>query len=86
MSRLSEQDPENFEIQVADFGPILEAKVNLRPLTVFVGPSNTGKSYLAILIYALYRFFSSIGTQIPCLKQSLVGCIAEAVKTTKCGC
>ena len=46
------------ELEVADFGPIVEAKVNLRPLTVFIGPSNTGKSYLAILIYALHRFFS----------------------------
>ena len=26
-------------------------------MTVFVGPSNTGKSYLAILIYALHSFF-----------------------------
>ena len=33
-------------------------EIDLRPLTVFVGPSNTGKSYLAILIYALHRFFS----------------------------
>ena len=33
------------------------ADIDLRPLTVFVGPSNTGKSYLAILIYALHRFF-----------------------------
>ncbi len=49
---------ETFELEVADFGPIVEAKVDLRPLTVFVGPSNTGKSYLAILIYALHRFFS----------------------------
>ena len=47
------------ELEVADFGPIVEAKVDLRPLTVFVGPSNTGKSYLAILIYALHRFFAS---------------------------
>ena len=68
MSRLSEQDPVDTEIQVADFGPIVEAKVNLRPLTVFVGPSNTGKSYLAILIYAMSRFFSSIGTQSHALK------------------
>ena len=49
---------ETLELEVADFGPIVEAKVDLRPLTVFVGPSNTGKSYLAILIYALHRFFS----------------------------
>ena len=27
----------------------------MRPLTVFVGPSNTGKSYLAILLYALHQ-------------------------------
>lgn len=46
------------EIEVTDFGPIVEAKVDLRPLTVFVGPSNTGKSYLAILIYALHRHFA----------------------------
>ncbi len=45
-------------IEVANFGPIVEADVDLRPLTVFVGPSNTGKSYLAMLIYALHRFAS----------------------------
>ena len=45
-------------LSVTDFGPIVEANVDLRPLTVFVGPSNTGKSYLAALIYALHRFFS----------------------------
>ena len=48
---------EALEVQVSDFGPIVDAKIELRPLTVFVGPSNTGKSYLAILIYALHRFF-----------------------------
>ena len=46
------------ELEVTNFGPIVEAKIDLRPLTVFIGPSNTGKSYLAILIYALHRFFS----------------------------
>ena len=49
-----ERDP---VLEVANFGPIMEATVDLRPLTVLVGPSNTGKSYLAILIYALHRFF-----------------------------
>ena len=47
----------NLELSVRDFGPIAKAKIDLRPLTVFVGPSNTGKSYLAILIYALHKFF-----------------------------
>ena len=47
------------ELEVTNFGPIAEAKIDLRPLTVFVGPSNTGKSYLAILVYALHRFFGN---------------------------
>ena len=51
---------ENIELEVSDFGPIVEAKLDLRPLTVFVGPGNTGKSYLAILIYALQRYFSGL--------------------------
>ena len=49
--------PERTTLSVKDFGPIAEATVDLRPLTVFVGASNTGKSYLAILLYALHRFF-----------------------------
>ena len=57
----------HIQIEVSDYGPIAEARVDLRPLTVFVGPSNTGKSYLAVLIYALHRFFSgvSVASELP---------------------
>ena len=48
----------DYRLDVTDFGPIAKASVDLRPLTVFIGPSNTGKSYLAILIYALHQFFN----------------------------
>ena len=51
----------SLELEVADFGPISEADIELRPLTVFVGPSNTGKSWMAILSYALHRYFSGGG-------------------------
>ena len=34
----------NVRISVKDFGPIASGTVDLRPLTVFVGPSNTGKN------------------------------------------
>ena len=37
---------------VKNFGPLAEGTVELRPLTIFVGPSNTGKSYMASAIYA----------------------------------
>ena len=49
--------PERTTLSVKDFGPIAEATIDLRPFTVFVGASNTGKSYLAILLYALHQFF-----------------------------
>ena len=42
-------------VSVEQFGPIEKGSVDLRPLTIFVGPSNTGKTYLAILIYALHK-------------------------------
>ena len=45
----------NYRLDVSNFGPIVQASLDLRPLTVFIGPSNTGKSYLAILIYALQQ-------------------------------
>ena len=40
------------KIWVKDFGPIIEGAVSLKPLTIFVGPSNAGKSYLAMLVYS----------------------------------
>ena len=40
-------------IGVENFGPIAKGQVHLRPLTVFTGRSNTGKSWLAGLVYAL---------------------------------
>lgn len=47
------------KMNISNFGPIAEANLDLRPMTVFVGPSNTGKSYLSILIYALHQFFGA---------------------------
>ena len=46
-------------LDVTDCGPVARGCVELRPLTVFVGPSNTGKSWLATLAYALNRHFGS---------------------------
>ena len=43
------------KLKVKNFGPIREAEVDLKPLTVFVGPSNTGKSYLAMLLYSVAK-------------------------------
>ena len=43
------------KLRVENFGPIKKAEVTLGPMTVFVGHSNTGKSYMAILIYSIMK-------------------------------
>ena len=60
MSEDKDKQPLNIHIGVENFGPIEKAKIDLRPLTVFVGESNTGKTYLGALIYALLRTFEGI--------------------------
>ena len=42
-------------ISVKNFGPIAEGSIDLKPLTIFVGPSNTGKSYMATAVHAVMR-------------------------------
>lgn len=53
----------DYRLRVKNFGPIVEAEVEMRPLTVFVGPSNSGKSYLAGLLYAMHRNSAWAGIQ-----------------------
>ena len=53
------QTHEPLELSISNLGPIESANIELRPLTVFVGPSNTGKSYAATLVYALHNFFNA---------------------------
>ena len=65
----------NVRIKVGNFGPIADAAVDLRPLTVFVGPSNTGKTYFAILIYALHKVLEGFPRFPP-----ITGHVYDAVK------
>ncbi|MCY4552311.1 MAG: AAA family ATPase [Candidatus Poribacteria bacterium] len=59
MSNINDiQQPPKVDISVKNFGPISEANIDLRPLTVFIGPSNTGKTYFSTQIYALHSIFN----------------------------
>ena len=60
MSEIKDTQHPDVEIVVKNFGPIVEANIDLRPLTVFVGPSNTGKTYFATLVYALHGTFDGL--------------------------
>lgn len=45
-------------VKVKYFGPLIEADIALRPLTVFIGENNAGKSYIALLNYAIFSSFT----------------------------
>lgn len=50
------------KLSVKNFGPIKKAEnIEIKPLTVFAGPSNTGKTYLATLIYSLFKMAHGSG-------------------------
>ena len=46
------------QIRLKNFGPIKDGTINVKPLTIFIGPNNAGKSYVATLIYALNNALS----------------------------
>ncbi len=56
----------NLILDVKNFGPIAEAKnIEFKPMTVFVGPSNTGKTYLAMLLHAVLQTKTPARSLIP---------------------
>ncbi len=42
-------------LEIQNFGPIRAGKIELAPLTVFIGPNGSGKTYAATLFYTLAR-------------------------------
>ena len=46
-----------FSLKLRNFGPIKEASLDVRPLTILLGRSNTGKTYFTTLLYALHNMF-----------------------------
>lgn len=56
--RLEASRPEGWadvSLRVLDFGPIARGAVVLKPLTLLVGPNNSGKSYAAMLLHSLFE-------------------------------
>lgn len=42
-------------LKVKNWGPVTEGQVLFKPLTIFIGPNNAGKSYTVMLYYAILR-------------------------------
>ena len=47
------------KIKFQNFGSIKEAELDLRPLTVIIGPNNSNKTYIAYSIYGLWKQINS---------------------------
>ena len=43
----------DLNMDLENFGPIKKGEIKLRPLTIFIGPNNSGKSYAAMLIHSI---------------------------------
>lgn len=49
------KDNSDIILEMKYFGPIINANINIKPLTVFIGKNKVGKSYVAKLFYALCK-------------------------------
>jgi len=54
----NKEKTENLKLKIRNFGPITEGEIALKPLTIFIGPNNSGKSYAAMLIHSIFESYS----------------------------
>ena len=45
----------DLELKIENFGPIDKATVQVGQFTVFAGPNNTGKTFVAKMLYSMLR-------------------------------
>ena len=43
----------DLELKIQNFGPIDEATIQVGRFTVFAGPNNTGKTFVAKMLYSM---------------------------------
>ncbi len=53
------------KFQIQNLGTIRNTTLDLRPLTVIVGPNNTNKTYLAYCVHGLIRAIDGIAEVVP---------------------
>jgi hypothetical protein len=54
----------SIEITVRNLGQIRETTLDLRPLTVIIGPNNTNKTYLAYCVYGLLQAYCTHASEL----------------------
>ncbi|MEE0025154.1 AAA family ATPase [Methanobrevibacter sp.] len=54
----------NNKLLIKNFGPIKKADITISPLTIFIGPNSSGKSYSALLIHSILNSFNNLGLNL----------------------
>lgn len=71
--------PREWSLTVEDFGRIERADVTVKPLTVLVGPNNSGKSYLGSLVWGVeHGGLESGAIRHEALRQAVLSWVARA--------
>ena len=47
-------DSLELDVDIADFGPISRGRFKIKPLTILIGPNNSGKTYASMLIHTMF--------------------------------
>jgi predicted ATPase len=55
MSENEKSRLKTLDLRIENFGPINKGNINLKPLTILIGPNNSGKSYLVMLIKSIFK-------------------------------
>ncbi len=50
----------DLDVDIKNFGPVTRGTLNIKPLTIFIGPNNSGKSYVAMLIHSILSSVNKI--------------------------
>ncbi len=58
LNKKEERKKTELKFEPKDFGPISGGKITLKPLTLFIGPNNSGKSYVAMLIHSIFESYT----------------------------
>lgn len=51
------------EVEVSNFGPISHGRFVVRPVTVFVGPNNSGKTHASALVHSILSAYRDAGAE-----------------------
>lgn len=54
----------NLNLAVRNFGPVTQGDINIRPLTILIGPNNSGKSYVAMLLRSILAAQSRVASDL----------------------